>query len=260
MAIPTLHPTTIHDEQYGGVTYHLEGELVPVLHVELQTMPLYFEHHVLLWKHPQVDIGVKALRGAISRVFAGLPIFMTEATGTGHIAFSRDGAGQIVPLHLEPGMSVSVREHQFLAATGAVEYTFHRVQGISNMLFGGSGFFIDTFTATQGPGIVWLHGYGNVFTVELAAGEQLDIEPGGWIYKDNSVKMETQFQRLATGLLASAGQIFWNRFTGPGRIGIQSMYYHPPVGQAADQPIAAATVKGGLLGAALGAILDNSNS
>jgi uncharacterized protein (AIM24 family) len=98
-----------------------------------------------------------------------------------------------------------------------------------------------------------------VFTVELAPGEQLDIEPGGWIYKDNSVKMETQFQRLSTGLLASAGNIFWNRFTGPGRIGIQSMYYHPPLAQAADTSTTGVAVKGGLLGAALGALLENNN-
>jgi uncharacterized protein (AIM24 family) len=253
MAIPALHPTRIRDEKFGGVTYHLEGELVPVLHIELSQMPLYFEHHVLLWKHPRFEIGVKSLGGAFSRMLAGLPIFLTEASGPGHIAFSRDGAGQIVPLHLEVGQSVDVREHQFLAATSSVDYSFQRVQGISNMLFGGSGFFIDTFAASQAAGIVWLHGFGNVFTVELAAGEQIDIEPGGWIYKDTSVRMETQFQRLTTGFLASAGQIFWNRFTGPGRIGIQSMYYHPPTGGNVEAP---AVTKGGLLGGLLGAVLD----
>jgi uncharacterized protein (AIM24 family) len=252
-AIPKIHPTSIHDEQFAGVTYHLEGELVPVLHIELGRVPVYFEHHVLLWKHPQVDVGVKALRGAFTRAIAGLPIFMTEAGGPGHIAFSRDGAGQIVPMHLSPGQSIDVREHQFLAATATTDYTFQRVQGVANMLFGGSGFFIDTFTATQSDGIVWLHGYGNVFTVELAPGEQLDIEPGGWIYKDRSVGMETQFQRLSTGLLASAGQIFWNRFTGPGRIGIQSMYYHPPTPESNST----AATKGGLIGGVLGAMLDN---
>ncbi len=253
MAIPTLHPTKVRDERYGGVTYHLEGELVPVLHLELEQMRVYFEHHVLLWKHPQVAVGIKALDGAFSRMIAGLPIFLTEAAGPGHIAFSRDGAGQIVPLHLTRGQSVDVREHQFLAATGAVDYTFERVKGVSNMLFGGSGFFIDTFTANGADGIVWLHGYGNVFSVELAAGEQIDIEPGGWIYKDRTVRMETQFQRFSTGLFASAGQIFWNRFTGPGRVGIQSMYYHPPVAGEA-----AAATKGGLLGGVIGAMIDRT--
>ena len=41
-----------------------------------------------------------------------------------------------------------------------------------------------------------------------------DIEPGGWIYKDRTVQMQTMFQKLSTGLFASAGQICWNRFTG----------------------------------------------
>jgi uncharacterized protein (AIM24 family) len=49
---------------------------------------------------------------------AGMPIFLTEAQGPGEIAFSRDGAGHLFPLHLMPGKSVLVREHQFLAATG----------------------------------------------------------------------------------------------------------------------------------------------
>jgi uncharacterized protein (AIM24 family) len=38
--------------------------------------------------------------------------------------------------------------------------------------------------------------------------------------------METTFQKLTTGLFASAGQIVFNRFTGPGKIALQSMYYH----------------------------------
>ncbi len=77
-----------------------------------------------------------------------------------------------------------MREHQFLAATGNVEYGFMRMKGVSNMLLGGTGFFVDHFTAQHGDGIVWVHGYGNVFEVTLAPGEQIDIEPGGWIYKD----------------------------------------------------------------------------
>jgi len=228
MAVPVLLPTTARDETFAGVKYHIQGELVPVLSVELSAMPLYYEHHVLLWKEPQVEIGVKAISGAFKRMIAGMPVFMTEARGPGRIAFSRDGAGHVFGIHLSQGQSVDVREHQFLAATESLEYGFTRIKGASNILFGGTGFFIDSFTCRQSEGIVWLHGYGNVFEVQLNAGEQIDIEPGGWIYKDPSVQMQTQFQRLSTGFLASAGQIFWNRFTGPGRLALQSMYVHLP--------------------------------
>jgi uncharacterized protein (AIM24 family) len=102
------------------------------------------------------------------------------------------------------------------------------VKGAASVLFGGTGFFIDTFSCVGSEGIVWLHGYGNVFAMTLGAGEAIDVEPGGWIYKDRGVQMQTIFQKVSTGLFASAGNLFWNRFTGPGRLAIQSMYLHMP--------------------------------
>ena len=54
--------------------------------------------------------------------------------------------------------------------------------------------FVDKFKASESDGILWLHGYGNVFEKTLGAGEQIDIEPGGWLYKDPGVKMETTMQ------------------------------------------------------------------
>lgn len=231
MPVPVLLPTAARDESYGGVTYHIQGELVPALSIELSAMPVYFEHHVLLWKDPQVQVGIKAIKGAFKRMVAGMPIFLTEATGLGRIAFSRDGAGHVFAIHLAQGQSIDVREHQFLAATGTLEYGFSRLKGVSNILFGGTGFFIDNFSCVQKEGIVWLHGFGNVFEVVLGPGEEIDIEPGGWIYKEKSVGMQTMFQRLSTGIFASAGQISWNRFTGPGKVGLQTMYIHLPTSE-----------------------------
>jgi len=219
---PAQIKTSITDETYAGVTYHLEGELVPVLTIELEHTKIYFEHHILLWKHPTVNIDIRSTKGGMKRMFAGMPLFVTEASGKGTIAFSRDGVGQIIAIHMHPGMELHVREHQFLAATENVDYTFERVKGVSNILLGGNGFFIDKFSAHT-EGILWLHGYGNVFEYELKAGEVIDVEPGAWLYKDPSVRMETISQRLSTGIFA-AMNIMVNRFTGPGKIALQSMY------------------------------------
>lgn len=231
MAVPVQLTTNVQNETFGGVTYHIEGELVPALQLELSNTGVYFEHHILLWKDPAVEIGLHPIKGAFKRMLAGMPFLLTEARGPGRIAFSRDGAGHVFGLHLPPGTGVDVREHQWLAATEHVDYTFTRVKGAANMLLGGTGFFIDTFTAPARGGVLWLHGFGNVFEVTLAPGEQIDIEPGGWIYKDRSVTMQTMFQKLSTGFFASAGQIVWNRFTGPGKIALQSMYYHMEGGE-----------------------------
>ncbi len=228
MQPPILLNTTVSNEKFGGVTYHLSGELVPVLTVELDAgNPIYFEHHILLWKNPSINIDIKAMKGMLKRMIAGMQIFITQAHGPGEIAFSRDGAGHIIPLHLKPSEEIHVREHQFLAATSSIDYTFERVRGIGTMLFGGTGLFIDKFRASGGEGVLWLHGYGNVFEKILAPGEQIDIEPGGWLYKDAQVRMETQIQGLSTGLFSSMNLVM-NRFTGPGRVGIQSMYLHMP--------------------------------
>ena len=226
--LPRLVPTTAAGETFAGVTYHLDGELVPVLTVSVTPdQPVFFEHHIMLWKHPAVDIRIRAMKGALKRMVAGMQVFVTEAAGQGQIAFSRDGAGHIFGMHLADGQELHVREHQFLAATKTIEYTFERVRGIGTMLFGGTGFFIDKFHARGGAGILWLHGYGNVFEKTLDAGEMIDVEPGGWLYKDPSVKMSANVQRIATGFFGSMNFIT-NRFTGPGRVGIQSMYLHMP--------------------------------
>jgi uncharacterized protein (AIM24 family) len=222
--LPILMPTSATDETYGGVTYHIGGELVPVLSVDVSRQSVFFEHHILLWKNSTVKIGLRPMKGALKRMMAGMQIFVTEASGPGTIAFSRDGAGHIVPIHLGRGEELHVREHQFLAATANVEYTFERVRSISNMLFGQSGFFIDKFRSESSEGVLWLHGYGNVFEKELSAGETIDIEPGGWLYKTPGVKMETVVDRLTSGLFGAGMNFIVNRFTGPGRVGIQSMY------------------------------------
>jgi uncharacterized protein (AIM24 family) len=227
-SLPTLMPTKASAESFGGVTYHIDGELVSALSVDVTNMTVYFEHHILLWKNTTIRIQLKALKGMLKRMIAGMQIFVTEASGQGIIAFSRDGPGHIVPIHLKHGEELHVREHQFLAATGNIDYSFERVRGLATMLFGQSGFFIDKFHGHTGEGVLWLHGYGNVFEKVLAPGEQIDIEPGGWLYKDPTVRMDTVVDRLTSGLFGATVNFVVNRFTGPGRVGIQSMYLHMP--------------------------------
>ena len=240
--------------QVGDMTITIDGQLVPVADVMLGgQIPIYFEHHILLWKHPGVQIGFKSLRGVAKRFFAGIQIFLTEAHGPGNISFSRDAPGQIVALRLQQGQMVEVREHQFLFATGNVDYGFTFVQGAANILFSRTGLFIDQFTCQGGEGMVVLHGYGNVFEKMLAPGETLDVEPGAWLWKDPSVQMTVTTvagSQRGGGILGAIGglmagaSIILNRFTGPGRLGIQSMTYHPPQNEGAQQAGGTSNVQG----------------
>jgi uncharacterized protein (AIM24 family) len=229
-APPKILPTQIDQGTAPGLAYRLEGELVPVLHMALNgQVPVYFEHHVLLWKYPELQIGLHSLkRGLKRRAFGGMPLLLLEAQSAGEIAFSRDAPGHIAALHLEPGHGIIVREHQFVAATANVQYDYSRIKGFANMLYGG-GFWVDEFLAADQEGVVWIHGYGNVFEKQLEPGETIDIEPGGWLFRDHSVSMTQEVYGFKTGMLGGTGNLIFNRFTGPGRVGLQSAYFHPPV-------------------------------
>ena len=139
MHLPEPIPTTIRDESFAEVTYHIRGELVPELQVELGPGSVMFEHHVLLWKEPRVEIELKKLPGGVKRKIAGLDFFVTRTVGAGPIAFSRDCARPVHPAAPEAGEGLNVREHQFIAATDNLDYTYERVKGIRNMLLGGLG-------------------------------------------------------------------------------------------------------------------------
>jgi|HubBroStandDraft_1064217.scaffolds.fasta_scaffold00564_3 uncharacterized protein (AIM24 family) len=253
---PTLHATEAQNAQAGGYTYHLGGQLVPVLSVDLEVgQAVYFEHHILLWKSPSLQFGVRPLAGMVKRLIAGMDLLVVEARGPGQVAFSRDSVGQVFPMVLAHGQELHIREHQFLAATANIDYTWELNKGVSNILFGGTGFFIDKFRATGGEGVIWLHGHGNVFEKTLGPGEQFDVEPGGWLYKDPSVAMETNFQGLSAGFLGGM-RLACNRFTGPGRVGIQSMSYNvaPSPTEAASTGTVASTAGAAAAAGIFGAI------
>jgi uncharacterized protein (AIM24 family) len=242
-------------EQFRGGTARISGSLVPELVFDLDGSDgIFFEHHTLLWKDASLNIELKKLPGGIKRKIAGLDFFLTMSRGPGRIAFSHDAPGKIVDHHLEPGQSLLVREHHFLAATDNLEYTFERVKGVRSMLFGGSGFFVDKFSASKGTASVWVMGNGDVYEATLGQGEQIDIEAGSWLYRDPSVRMEAVTMGLKTGLFGGGGKLTWNRFTGPGRVGIQTMFYNPA--QLVEGAANSGTAKAAGIGAIIGGLAE----
>src|SRR5438045_1756361 len=212
--------TEIH---FGASTCQVEGEIVPVAELNLaQGDAVYFKHHVMLWKDDRTPMGVMPLQGGIKRALAGMPFIISLAYGPGRIAFSRDATGELVVMPLHPGMELDVREHAFLLASHHISYSYVRIKGLRNILFGGQGMFMDRFVTGQQPGLLLLHGYGDVFERVLQPGESIMIEPGAFLYKDSSVTMNVETQQLTTGFFGGTGMSL-ARMTGPGRVGIQSM-------------------------------------
>lgn len=220
--------TEIH---FGNSTCQVEGEVVPVAEMNLGPGDgVYFEHHTLLWTEESVNLSVLPLKGLLKRVMAGMPIIVTQAHGPGRVAFSRDDVGELVVMPLHPGMEMDVREHAFVVASHHIQYSYVRLQGLSNILYsGGTGMFLDRFVTGNEPGMLILHGYGNVFERTLAPGESILVEPGAFLYKDSSVTVDRAARYLSSGFFSSTN-FYFARLTGPGRVGIQSMYVHAATG------------------------------
>jgi uncharacterized protein (AIM24 family) len=235
--------------EMGRSTCQIEGTYVPVADVALQEGDgVYFTHHVLLWKEPTVRVTALPLKGGWKRLFAGLPLIMTEARGHGHIAFSQDRAGELIALPLEPGQSVDVREHVLVMATSSVAYDWFS----TNIWYSTRpdkdvethyplGRFMDRFRAGTDPGLVILHGSGNVFVRRLEAGEAIDVKAAALLYKDSTARVGLYIEEPASG--GGGYQFFvtgsrytqrytWIRVVGPGRVAIQSAdkHQHEPGG------------------------------
>ncbi|MGN6697787.1 MAG: AIM24 family protein, partial [Thermomicrobiales bacterium] len=173
----------------------------------------------------QVPMSTMQLPGGVKRVLAGMPFIISIASGSGRVAFSRDAPGAVGVMPLHPGMEHDVREHAFLVASHNIGYSFVRIKGLRNILYGGQGMFMDRFVTSGQQGLLILHGYGNVFERRLGPGENILIEPGAFLYKDSSVTMAVESQQLTTGIFGGTSMNL-ARMTGPGRVGIQSMYVH----------------------------------
>jgi uncharacterized protein (AIM24 family) len=221
--------------QFGNSFCQVEGAYVPVADMKLAPEDsIYFTHHVLLWKDPQINVTAMSLRGGWKRLFAGMPLIMTQAQGPGHIAFSRDLPGELIPVPLQPGTALDVREHLFLVATSNVAYDwfqtgiwFQTKNGDDTETHYPVGMFMDRFSSPDSAGLLLLHAGGNIFVRNLSYGQTILVKPTALIFKDPSVQMALHFERPSTGWSGWgtwSNRYMWLRLTGPGRVAVQSVF------------------------------------
>jgi uncharacterized protein (AIM24 family) len=221
--------------QFGNSFCQIEGKYVPVADMNLAAEDsVYFTHHVLLWKDPAVNITTMPMKGGWTRVFAGLPLIMTQAQGPGRIAFSKDHPGELIALPIQAGECIDVREHLFLAATRAVQYDwlqtniwFETKKGDEKELHFPAGSAMDRFSSPQTPGLLLLHAGGNVFVRKLEPSQTILVKPTAWIFKDPTVQMNLHFEHPNTGGIKwgyYTQRSVWLRLAGPGRVAVQSVF------------------------------------
>jgi uncharacterized protein (AIM24 family) len=180
--------TEVH---WSGSTCQLDAGVVPVAEVTLAPADsVFFEHHAMLWKDETVPMSVMSTPGGAKRLLSGLPFVLSVARGPGRVALSRDAEGELVVMPIDPPAEVDVREHALVLATGTLTYSFEKLPGVRAMLAAGTGMYLDRYVAESGPGLMVLHGYGNVFQRALGQGESIQVDPGAFLYKDSSVTIE----------------------------------------------------------------------
>ena len=148
---------------------------------------------------------------------------ISVAHGPGRVAFSRDASGEVVVLPLHPSMEIDVREHAFLVASHSITYSFERIKGMTNVLHG-EGMYMDRFVTIRRAG----HPAAARLRqrVRAHAGTRRE-DPGragrlplqGLVGADEHGAAERR-----TGLMRHG--MYLAEMTGPGRVGIQSMYVH----------------------------------
>ena len=182
---------------------------------------IYAEHGIVLYKEDPVRVGRKTIKsGGLLSSFkrttvGGIPFFLTEFTGPGCAAFSRDGVGEVRILELKSGETLDVGEGSLICAENSVSYEAIYVKGTSGRM----GLWFDQLS---GPGQVAIHAYGNFVTLKLAVRETIVAEKGSILYKTPTMPLTPFIQRVGSGL---AGRMFSQEMyviEGPGTIGLQT--------------------------------------
>jgi uncharacterized protein (AIM24 family) len=226
--------------RFGHSTCQISGAYVPVAEMQLHENDwVYFSHHQLLHNDPRIRLDNMPLKGGWQRMRAGMPLIMMRAQGPGHIAFSADEPGETLAVPLAPGRAVDVVEHRFLVATGNIGYGWDN----SNVWYTTAGDdnseewhyplgrTIDRFAATGGNGLLLLHAPGNSFIRDLQPRQRILVQPGGLIWKDQTVRMFLHFEYPRGAYWFSSprwqAKTTWLTLEGPGRIAIQSVFERP---------------------------------
>jgi len=219
---------------FGDSHCQILGTYAPIADMKLaRNEAVYFVHHTLLWKEPEVELSGLTI-DSVGRQRRNGEISLLIASGPGRIAFSRDEPGELIAIPIDPGQVVDVRAGVFMVATRNVSHDWFIPQiwySTSTISEGTELHFplvyIDRFQAYNTPGLVLGHGLGNVYVRDLSAGETILIRPTSLVFNDPSVEMQLHIERPASNGRSFGrwqARYIWLRLTGPGRVAIQSVF------------------------------------
>ena len=228
MSIPDIpSPAEVAGQTAAGTKYRIDGTVQQTLLVDLESgQTIVSDAGGMSWMTRSVAMNTRSqggLGGLLKRAVSGATLFLVDfaAQGeAGHVAFSADFPGKILPIELVGAQAVVMHKHAFLCAekTVSLDIFFNRRLGAG--LFAGEGFVLQKVT---GPGAAFVELDGDAIEYHLKSGETMRVEPGHVAMFDASVSFDIEMIQGFTNLLMGGEGIFLATLTGPGRIWLHSL-------------------------------------
>ncbi len=139
-------------------------------------------------------------------------------SGPGWALLAAGTPGEIAAIELKQGDSLSVQKGGYLAATAGIEVST-KMQGLFKGMLSNQGFFI---VKIHGEGTVFLATYGSIYPMVLGEGEQVHIDNGHIVAWDSHMPYEIVKGGKSLMSSMTSGEGLGCRFTGPGKVLIQT--------------------------------------
>jgi uncharacterized protein (AIM24 family) len=188
-----------------SLTYRVEGELAPLLVVELQPEEwIWFDQRFTIWKRSDTKLEARDphLPGYEDKYEH---VYLARVNGPASIGLGRLQPGRVVAIELGPTDTLRAHDGALFAAFSTVR-PLGPEQAIDRS--------VDVFA---GPGIAWLHAPGDIFEVTVERDETFDLDPAQWLYTASGT-----MQIVREHLPSSNKATLWARASGPARVGFHT--------------------------------------
>jgi len=206
--------------------YTLQGTTMPVVNVELDDgEEIYAEAGAMVWMSENM-IMETFLRGGVmqglGRMFTGESLFMTKfhSNGKGFVTFASSSPGKILDMEIKPGKEYVCQKDAFLAATMGVDMKVEFRKKLGVGLFGGEGFLLERI---MGNGKAFIEIDGEVFEIELKAGERIKVDTGCIAMFEATAKYDIEMVKGVKNMIFGGEGLFLATLEGPGKVWLQSM-------------------------------------
>jgi len=228
MSIPDIPaPAEVSGQTAAGTKYRVDGTIQQTLLVDLESgQTIVSDAGGMSWMTRTVSMNTRSaggIGGMFKRALSGATLFLVDFTaegGPGHVAFSADFPGKILPIELAGAQTIVMHKHAFLCAekTVTLDIFFNRRLGAG--LFAGEGFVLQKLT---GPGAAFAELDGDAIEYHLKSGEVMRVEPGHVAMFDATVSFDIEMIQGFTNILMGGEGLFLATLTGPGRIWLHSL-------------------------------------